>query len=134
MPKLSALYQDLQLERDGAWFEHHSGARFKVARSNSSAYEEARRLALEPYIERARRQRISEEELREILTPAFAAHLLRGWEQVDDDAGQPLPCTPENAERVLRDERLRDLREWLFDCSDRAAAYRARAAEDARGN
>jgi hypothetical protein len=70
--------------------------------------------------------------LQQYMKEAFAETIILGWTGVTDEEGNELPCTPENALKVLND--LPDLFTELQEQAMELANFQAAALEDDLGN
>jgi len=96
-------------ENEGIWIDVGADTRIRVARWNNAKY---RRLFAERMQPFNTGRKPTDEQSEEILVYCIARAILLDWENVSLD-GEELPYTHENAERVLRDERLRDFRDFV---------------------
>lgn len=69
-----------------------------------------------------------------LIVRATAEAILLDWRNLDDDQGQPLPYSADNAEKLLADPALWPFRNFVEDVSATVRGYVAKAEEDAKGN
>lgn len=65
---------------------------------------------------------------------AMSEAVLLGWWHLDGDDGQPLPYSPDAAEKLLSDPALWPFRHFVEDVSSTTRGYVAKIEEDAKGN
>ena len=71
---------------------------------------------------------------KKIETRALAEAVLLGWWNLDDDAGQPIAYSADEAEKLLADASLWPVRNFIEDASRTLAGYRSELEEQAKGN
>lgn len=71
---------------------------------------------------------------KKIQTRALAEAVLLGWWNLDDDAGQPIAYSADEAEKLLADASLWPVRNFIEDASSTLAGYRSELEEQAKGN
>lgn len=105
---------------EGAWVEI-MGGRFKLAYFGNPEFEAIRReLGLGKMEDPAKEQDAARE--------AFARGIMRDWAEVEDDKGEAIPFSVENAEQVLADNP--DLADRIAVESRRLANFRREDIED----
>lgn len=128
MPKLSSVETDPEVEQEGRWVTHRDGFEFCIARMENPRFVAARHLALQPYRERLRAGgELTSDETDEITRPLLARHILTGWRKVEDDDGQPIPYSFENAMKLFCNPALQDVAAWIVGESGIGEAYRCEA-------
>lgn len=65
---------------------------------------------------------------------AFCRYALLGWENVTDEAGNPLEYSPETAFELLSKPTLRRLKDALFEEAQKLSGKRQTLSEDAEKN
>lgn len=139
MGSLSNARVDTRRETEGALVDCPliPGSRIRIASIGTPAFIAARRKALEPYRELIAADLLSEDGAErkfsdamasEIKAQLFAAHIVRGWEGIDE------PCTPEAVKQVMLDPEHRPLREWIEEQAGRWENFRAERKARSLGN
>lgn len=134
MVKLSQFKSDLDKERLGVWITFAEGIRFRVARMGNAQYVAASRELLKPHRDRIRRGVMDEEEIERLSLSAIAEHILTGWENIDDDAGNAVPYSPAKAAEILGDPQYRDVYDFVLSTARRSELYRIQDREIDLGN
>ncbi len=141
--KLSVLRRNTK-STDGCIWEFQSGQRvgeptanlcFLIAeRDNPKHRAASARLQLE-HVEALRAGGEKQAEAwRKIQTRALAEAVLLGWWNLDDDAGQPIAYSADEAEKLLAASSLWPVRNFVEDASSTLAGYRSELEEQAKGN
>ena len=68
------------------------------------------------------------------VTRAMAEGILVGWANIEDDDGNAIDYSADQAEQFLSDEALWQLRQFVLDASGIADAYRKETAGEVAGN
>lgn len=123
---------DSTLENEGVWVEAGSGLRLKIARLNNAAYEEELRKLGKPYVRQIRLGTMSNDVLETLNVKAVARHVLKGWEGLEDESGNEIKFTPQQAEDILI--KYRDFFRLVMDFAQEQDLYRQEAIEGAEGN
>ena len=71
---------------------------------------------------------------RETLLPAIAKHLLLGWENIDDEKGNPIPYSYESALKILSTPELYHLCDYVRVQAEIISNFRKKPFEDSRKN
>ena len=124
-----------EAESEGVWREAFGGtARLKVARFNNPAHTAMLR-KLRSEHEEALKNPESEEGQRVLAligNQAMAAHILKGWEGIQDEEGKELPFSVEAAEYLMN--RFEEFGNTVFQLSLDAEQYRKYREDDAVKN
>lgn len=95
-------------ENEGVWKDYESGSRLLLARLTNENAQKARMAAYNEWralLERKNADGTSTEEaqakMEEIDAEVIAKHVLKDWEGIEDDEGNPVPYTPEVGEEYL---------------------------------
>lgn len=118
MAKLSALKQSKEKQNDGVWC-NFEGVKFKLARLGNDNYKAM--IAAESAANRERKERgepVRDADL--FWVELLASTVLVGWRDLEDDNGEPLPYSADEAAKILQDPRFADVREFV----EREAASR----------
>lgn len=123
MVKLSSARIDLDAERDGVWVDCPMlpGFSVKLASTGSREFERELEKRMEPYRSLIRSDaeksdaapKFTTEMREQVVREAFASVIVRDWRGADDDSGNPIACTPEEALKVISDPQLRHVWEWI---------------------
>lgn len=133
MARLSQISVSQAKVKDGRWVEYDMGIRLKIGSQMSIGYRNARDKVMKPHMKRVRRGASTEEILR-LQVPAVAQHILVGWENIEDDSGNPIPYTAEAAAEILSDPRYRDIYDFVLQESSDLDSYREEISEESKGN
>jgi hypothetical protein len=134
MLNLDKLRTDTAAETEGAWFTLTCGMRVKVARATQHVLTHYLSAELGPEQTQAlRKGKLSAEALQRASAIATARACIRDWEPVEY-AGGPFPFSPENADKLLRDDSLHDIREEIARFADSEVAFRESFLKDAEKN
>jgi len=68
------------------------------------------------------------------VTRAMAEGILVGWANIENDDGEAIAYSVEQADKFLADDALWQLRQFVLDASGIADAYRTEAIGEASGN
>ncbi len=130
--KLSDLQTDVKKETEGVWFEAGKGLRLLIARMNNPNHEaEARKLG-KPYFHQLRAGTMDMKVIEDLQKQSIAKTVLLGWENLEDDANQQIPYSPETALKLIRE--VPDFYRLVVEFSNDAASYRATIQADAAKN
>jgi hypothetical protein len=130
--RLSELKVDAKKESEGVWVDVAEGLRLLVASGDSQAYRKYRNKLLKPYLHRVRSRTMSVEDMEKVTRQAMARHVLLGWENLDDDEGNPIPYSREKALEILTESR--EVFNIVGDFANDQAMFRADLQEDAGKN
>lgn len=136
MGSINRLKQDTSLEVEGIWVTYPgTDVRFKIARAGHPEMENA--IATSHRSERLRRalngERVSNEEARRAFAPIIAKHILRGWENLEDENGDTLVFSEQSALDLLLSEGMHDLYDWVLRISQDVARYRVQENDEDMG-
>lgn len=131
MPSLNSLMEDPVLASEGVWVPFAAGVEVKIARANNP-----RMLAASRKLSAAAgRAIVSDRELgEELWSKAAAREIVKDWRGITDDAGNPIPYSPEKAEEFLLDPANRTFRDFVSETAGDHTLYRRVQAEAAVGN
>jgi hypothetical protein len=130
---------DPEIEKTGVWIEYGENSagqpiRFLIARSGGGNTEYLKQLETKakPYRRQIQTETVERKTLEKIGLQVFCATCVKGWENVEDRDGNPLPFTQENVVKLLTD--LKDLFGDLQEQSNKSALYRQMVLEADAGN
>lgn len=134
MLDLDKLRTNTAAETDGAWFTLTCGMRVKIARATQHVLTQFLSTELGPeHTQALRKGKLSPDILQRASAIATARACLRDWEPVEY-AGAPFLFTTENADKLLRDDSLHDIREEIARLADSEMAFRESFLKDAEKN
>lgn len=125
---------DLGAENDGVWRDLGEGISFKIRRLSSDASMEARKRAEKPYLAQIRLNKLTDDAAEDIAISQIANGVIADWKGVTDDNGEVIEPTSENKLKMMRDERLKDLRMTILQMATDADSFKMQLDEDAEGN
>lgn len=131
MVRLSALETDKTRENEGVWTTLPNGVRLKVGRSGSERWKEEYAKIHREGTRGYRQGKVPDELLEKVVMEAMARTILLGWENIEDDDGQPIPYSLENARKLLA---VREIRDDVTALSQENELFRAVQIEDITGN
>jgi len=134
MAKLKSIKTDSKKSAEGIWFDYEMGIRLRIARMGNKDFEEFVRSKQKTNIKGFRAKKITEEQAEAITQEAVARHVLVGWENIEDDDGNPIPYSHEVALEFLNDPDLSDLRQFVLIQASDSESYRLEAIEEAEEN
>ncbi len=134
MAKIGSLKTDLDKVEDGIWQTYVADVRLRIASVNNKAYRAHKDQLLRPHLRQLRAKEVPPEQVLEIIKPAVAHHILKGWQNLQDDSGAEIPYSPQTALEFFRDPALGDLYAFVLEAAGEVENYRQEMLEDARGN
>lgn len=134
MAKLKAIRTDLDKIEDGVWVDYIDDVKLCIASVNSKAYREHKDRLLRPHLRQLRAKEIQADQILEIIKPAVAHHILKGWKNIQNDQGAEIPYAPETALEFFRDPEMGDFYGFVLEVAGEVNNYRQELLEDARGN
>lgn len=133
MAKLKHVFgTDQRAEQDGAWMPVGEGIRFRVRSQQSAIAREHSRRALKKNRGLYQAGEIPSLEQQDEMDADLAVVLVAGWEGVEDDAGNPLPCTAETVREAVTE--YPHLRRRILTFSAEMENYRAAEVKAIAGN
>ena len=139
----------LELERDGAWVTTSKGYEFKIARIGGMNVEYSNYLiqqgkAIQTEIEELESRADEElnaenskelealaDKMDNLMTEAFARHVVKGWRNLYDREGKEIPYTVENAIKLME---MRELRKELYPMAQEYATFLVSSLEKTAKN
>lgn len=134
MARLSSIRRDQAKQADGVWCAYEFDIRVRIRHIGYRPYLEMANQLTRPHRMRLTSDSLYTDELHRIVAPAVARHLVVAWENVEDDDGAPIACSPSEVERVLADERYADFLDWIIEQAREAQNYREAQHGDSVGN
>jgi hypothetical protein len=134
MAKLKVIRTDPDRMEDGVWRKYIDDVELLIASVNNRGYHDAKDRLLRPHLRQVRAKALSPDEVLEIIKPAVAHHILKGWKNIQDDNGTEIPFSPQTALEFFRDPGLADLYSFVLEVSGEIENYRQQLLEEAAGN
>lgn len=136
MGQLHKYRSDTKAMREGVWVDFgdpNDPISFKLAFFSGGLAEAVQAL---PPKERqlARDNRLPAKELLELIYQATSEHVILDWRNMQDEEGEPIPYSIEKAEEIMRDERLGELHEFIFEVAKDRATFRETQLRESEGN
>lgn len=100
----------------------------------NKAYSKALEAATRPYRRQVELGTLKNEVAEELFKGVFVNTVLKGWEHVQDDKGEEIAFTRENALALLNEEGMEDLYDRLQQEAGLSANFRDTALETESGN
>ncbi|MCC7271406.1 MAG: hypothetical protein IT561_01980 [Alphaproteobacteria bacterium] len=133
--KLSDLKTEPRAESEGVAVEILPGLVVTVRSTATPAYRNAQARLLRPLARVvAAGMPIPAEKQDEITARLLAEEIVAGWQGVADDAGQPIPFSPERAAEIFRDPACRQFRDLVFEAASTAETFRRQRLADIAKN
>jgi len=137
MAEISQLKLDSEKEGNGVWVPFDLDVELLIAGSGSPEFRSACSELLKPHRQKIRTVGIEFEERIEIIKPAIAAHLLKGWKNLTSK-GKPVPYSKEKALELINEIKgmatfvlgSADEREWFRKESQRGSGKNLLTASD----
>ncbi len=134
MAKIGSIKTDRDKVEEGVWRTYVQDVRLLIASVNNPAYREHKDRLLRPHLRQLRAKELAPEQVLEIIKPAVAHHILKGWQNLQDDSGAEIPYAPQTALEFFRDPAMADLYGFVLEVAGEVDNYRQELLEDARGN
>lgn len=134
MAKITEIKSDMKKVENGVLVDYAAGIKLRIASSDNLQYKNYRDRLLKPHTRRIRSKSITSSEILDIIKPAAAKHLLVGWENIEDENGQPIPYSEAKAFEFFQDPTLSDLYSFVTETAGEAEVFRLELMKDAEGN
>lgn len=128
MAKITEIKSDMEKVEKGKWFDYALGIKLLIANIHNSKYRKMRTRLLRPH--QRRLKSMSGDETLEILKPAIAKHLLIGWRNIEDEKGNEIPYSSENALEFFNDPSLADLFTFVIDAAGENTSFAIEQQEE----
>jgi hypothetical protein len=129
MATINGIAADPQRESDGVWVRFPgTDLQLRIARSGRMAFLRHVRRLLTAH-GGAGEEELDERQMRDVIAPAVAAHLLRDWRNLQDDQGHAVGYSVPRAQELLQRHDLDELYTFVLDVAGRAEHYRRAAQE-----
>lgn len=113
---------------------HATDACFLVVPYVGGAFDVEFSTLCRPYAELMRKGDLPEDVRRDLVGRAHARAVLRGWANLEDDDGKPLPWSEDKATEIMADRRWLVLSTFVCRAANQHAAALAKEEEQAKGN
>lgn len=140
MRGLYAAYKmDENLEKEGILFEVGMNSKgepmaIRLARAGGSntKFGKVLEFKLKPFGGAQKIENMEREAIQRVMRETYADAVVLGWENFEDQDGEPLPFSKENVVKVFSDlpELFKDVQEF----AQKSAAFRAHVRDDNAGN
>lgn len=132
--RIEDVMTDPAAEREGKWIAWTGGMEFLIARAGSDEFDRVRQEYLKPYAEQQRFGVLPDVVWQAANRHAYAHAIVKGWRGVFDVNYEPVPYSPEQAEKYLAMPALHDLYDWVVFHSARWTNFKKAALEKDLGN
>lgn len=134
MAKISEIMADMEKVEKGRWVNYAADIKLLVAGINNSQYREARQRLLKPHQHSIRTGLLGAEQLMDMLKPTAAKYLLLDWTNLEDENGQAIPYSPEQALKFFKDKAFADLYSFVLEMAGESELFRKQEFEDSLKN
>lgn len=134
MAKLSAIKQDLDLEKDGVWFDFSMGIELKIANANNPVFKDYLKKITKPFIQQIRNSPDGSDIQTRLFKKAAARHLVLDWRNIEDDDGNEVPFSSETCLEYFNDPSLREFYNFVVLSANANEMYRQQIEEESEGN
>lgn len=134
MANINNIRTDLNKEADGVWVDFVEGIRLKIARARNSKYVEFLRSLTENKRKEIRNDDIKTEDFADILMQVRAKTILLGWENIQDDNGNEILYSYEQALEFFRDKELKDFYNFVVGVSENINNYKKDLVKESEKN
>jgi len=121
MADIQQLMLDPDKQDKGVWVKYDLDTELLIGNTNSQEFRKACSDLLEPYRQKIRTKGIEFTERVEIIKPAIAKHLLKGWKNLTEN-GKQLSFSPKEALRIF--ELLPDMPIFVLGSADEKEWFR----------
>ena len=126
--------KDADAEDNGRWFTIVEGLEFLIARARNPKHRTALERLMRPYRAQIEAGTFPTTEVDRITDDAAAEAVWRGFRGDLQGDGEDVADTKESRLKMLRDPRLKDMREAVFAISQSEDSYRKEEVDDAIKN
>jgi len=135
MVKLSQIAVDPQKQAAGVWVPFFGDMELLIASAKSPEFSAFVRETLRPLKKEYRGGKIKEKQMRELMAPGVAKHLLRGWRgYTEDDGKTERPYSVEHATELLLRADLAHMYDFVVKQSREFGNFLQQELEDDLGN
>jgi hypothetical protein len=131
--KISSFAVDEKKTIEGVWHEIGDNASVLIARAGNDKYRKDLRAMMKPYKRRLEREDPGMDKIAEgLLNKCMARHILLDWQGVEDDDGNEIPYSTEQA--LDNFEKYPEFRDLISDLSNDTEAYKVQEEEEITKN
>jgi|CXWL01.1.fsa_nt_gi hypothetical protein len=133
MAKISKFRRDPERAVSGRWCRYREDVEVAVASTTQEEWKSEFRRAVKKVRQEQALTAADDPPLGEVLlkcAPAMAKWLVKGWKNIEDDSGAPVPFSIEKASEYLSHPDAHEFREWVYVRSSEYAEFQI-AARDA---
>lgn len=134
MANIESIKTSIKKEEDGVWVDFIMGIELKIARSRNPKYQELLRKLVEPQRKDIRDDKLTIDELADIVLQVRAKTVLLDWKNIEDSDGKAIPYSPEKAAEFFRDPELNDFYTFVVAISENADQYKKDIIKDSEKN
>lgn len=130
--KLGKLRTSEQKETEGVWMDAVGNLRLKLARLGNKKYQAYLREISKPHLSAIRRQAVEAEKVDSLTQRGLAKYVVLDWQNLEDDAGNPVPYSPEKALELLTT--LPEFYRMVLEMSNDIEQFREEDTAETLGN
>lgn len=134
MAKLSSFKVDVARETEGVERPFRNGVVLRVARLNNPAFMDCLRAEARKLRETLKVDELTPAQLDSCHAIARGRHILMGWSNFEDDAGQPIPYSVERSIEIFTDPAMHDVADAALIMSNQGEYFLATSARALLGN
>lgn len=134
MANIESIKTSIEKEVGGVWIDFSEGIQLKIARARNPKYQELIRDLMEPKKVKIRDDKISIEDLNDVLLQVRAKTILLDWKNIEDSNGKPILYSSEKALEFFGDPELKDFYEFIVMISENADQYKKSLVADSEKN
>jgi len=134
MANIESIKTDVKKEEGGVWVDFAEGIKLKIARARNPKYQELLRNLVEPKKKDIRGDKLTIEQLSDVLLEVRAHTVLLDWKNIEDNNGATIPYSPDKAMEFFRDPELKDFHTFVVAISENADQYKKDLVKDSEKN
>ncbi len=134
MANIESIKTSVNKEENGVWVDFAEGIRLKIARARNPKYQEMLRNLIDPKRKDIREDKLTIEQLGDLVVQVRAATILLDWENIEDKDGNAIPYSCTKALEFFRDPELKDFHTFVVAISENADQYKKDLIEDSEKN
>lgn len=135
MARIADFRIDTELEVKGRWVPWRGDIRLLIASSGGTEYEQAvRDVRRKQAVAGVDLDNMPPRQVRALMAPAAAKHLLLGWENMEAEDGVPMAYSEAGARKLLADPAYYHLLDFVLAQSTFIDQYLAKQAASAEGD
>lgn len=134
MANIESIKTDVKKEESGVWVDFAEGIELKIARARNPKYQELLRNLVEPKKKDIRDDKLTIEQLADVVLEVRAHTVLLDWKNIEDNDGVAIPYSPAKAMEFFRDPELKDFHTFVIAISENADQYKKDLVKDSEKN